>query len=146
MVFVNHSLRVARSCLVVLVFCLIAPREATGAKLQPETLKAWETYVQLTEKRIAAELDSQRGFLVMDYMGGSEASRVRSLLKSGQVFIDKMKTTDASGREIRVEDGLIHHWFGSIFVPNVSLAVPRESLESTLISIREGIGAAARGQ
>src|SRR5206468_7396656 len=94
---------------------------AAAAELQPPTLRAWETYVQLTEKRIGTELDSSSGFLSSDFMKASEASRLESVLKSGRVYIRKLTTAGADGREIRVPDGLIHHWFGSIFVPDASL-------------------------
>jgi hypothetical protein len=46
---------------------------------------------------------------------------MRTILNNRQVYIQKLSTTGADGKEIRVPDGLIHHWFGSIFVPNVSL-------------------------
>src|SRR5213593_3075545 len=102
-----------------LLFAL--PCRAAAAELQPPTLRAWETYVQLTEKRIGTELDSSSGFLSSDFMKASEASRLESVLKSGRVYIRKLTTAGADGREIRVPDGLIHHWFGSIFVPDASL-------------------------
>ena len=57
---------------------------ATAATRKPETLKGWETYVQLTEKRIAGELDGTAGFLRTDYLKQTNASAVRSVLKNGQ--------------------------------------------------------------
>ena len=105
----------------VLLVILIVSRDAEAAKLQPRTLEVWDTYAQLTEKRIVSELEGQAGFLIMDLKPKNDALKIRNLLESGQVFMERMKTTDSGGKEIKVEDGMIHHWFGSVFVPNVQL-------------------------
>ena len=94
-----------------LIVSLALPREAVAAKFQPQTLRAWDEYVQLTEKRIAGELDSPSAFIRSDV----------NRLKSGQVFIQKMTTKTTNGRDINVPDGLVHHWFGSIFIPDVTV-------------------------
>ena len=93
----------------------------SAADLQPKTLKAWETYRQLTEKRVSTELEGTNGFLEMDFKKAAEAAAIRNQLKSGQVYIEKLKTTDARGKDIDVDDGMIHHWYGAIFIPNVSM-------------------------
>jgi hypothetical protein len=58
-----------RSLFVVLgVFVFLgAPSRLAATKLKPETIRDWETYVQLTEKRIAFELDGTSGFLRADF-------------------------------------------------------------------------------
>lgn len=104
----------------VLLLSLIVPADSLAATLQPQTLRAWDTYVTATEKRIASELDGSAGFLRADFMSPSDKAKATAALKSGQVFVLKMQTRDANRREIDVPDGLIHHWFGAIFVPNVS--------------------------
>jgi hypothetical protein len=104
----------------VLLLCLMVPGESLAATLQPQTLRAWDAYVSATEKRIASELDGSAGFLRIDFMSPSDKAKATAALKSGQVYVLKMRTTDANRREIDVPDGLIHHWFGAIFVPNVS--------------------------
>ena len=119
---VNRQFRIARTWFAALVV-LCVTQEARAAKLQPGTLKTWDAYVQLTEKRIDAELAGKSSFLVMDFKRADESRRIRSLLMSGQVFMEKMKTTDAGGRELAVDDGMIHHWFGAIFLPNTTLDV-----------------------
>ncbi|MBI1956736.1 MAG: hypothetical protein HYS38_10110 [Acidobacteria bacterium] len=100
---------------------LVGLQDLGGAELQQHTVAAWGTYVRLTERRITAELDGGQKFLVTDFLGDSEASSVRNLLRRGQVDIRKMKTLDAADQEIQVKDGMIHHWLGSIFVPGVKL-------------------------
>ena len=104
------------------VFLLVAvPGETAAAKLKPETLRAWETYVQLTEKRVNSELGSTTGFLRADFLKPADAAPITGAIKAGQVFIQKVRTRGADGKEVPVPDGLIHHWFGAVFVPNVSL-------------------------
>ena len=104
-----------------LFMALLVAQGATGAELQPRTLAAWETYVSSTERRIAAELDDGQRFLAADFLNETESNTLRALLSNGRVYIRKMETADESGQRIQVKGGMIHHWFGSIFVPDVNL-------------------------
>lgn len=88
---------------------------------QAGTIRAWETYVRLTEKRIAAELDGTSGFLRADFLKSADRSALTSTIKGGQVYIQKVDGPAADGRAVSVPDGMIHHWFGSVFVPKVKL-------------------------
>jgi hypothetical protein len=100
--------------------------EASAATLTPKTVQAWETYAQLTEKRINSELAGSGAFLVLDFKKPEERQRMRKFLKEGNVQTEKaQKTLDAQGKEIPVGDGIIHHWIGSIFVPNITLRTLR---------------------
>lgn len=103
------------------MIALLAAQPVQGAELRPSTLAAWETYVRLTEQRVAAELEDGQKFLTTDFLPGSEPLTTRSLLRNGQVSIRRMKTGDQTGKEIPVPDGMIHHWLGAIRVPGVSL-------------------------
>ena len=98
-----------------------APSDAGAAKLEAPALKAWDTYVQLTEKRIEAELNSTSGFLRTDFLPSTAASTLAAELKSGRVYIERLNTKAVNGSEVSVPDGMIHHWFGSIFVPSVRM-------------------------
>lgn len=92
-----------------------------SAELATETLEGWTRYVSATERRIEAELASDEGFLVQDFLkadGRKEASR---LLRKGQLFTKKLETLDGSGESIAVPKGLVHHWMGSIFIPGARL-------------------------
>ena len=114
-----------------------------AAELQPQTVAAWERYVEATERRIAAELDDPERFLVQDFRDGTAAAR-REIL-SDQVRVDKLETRDAAGERIRVPKGAIHHWLGSALVPGVTLeevlhaliyAVEPEALQDDVIESR----------
>ena len=100
-------------------FCFGEAAEA--AKLKPETLRAWETYVQLAEKRIDAELSSASGFLRADFLKPSATASNEAAVKSGRIYIQKISAPGGDGSGVRVPDGMIHHWFGSVFVRNVKL-------------------------
>ncbi len=55
-----------------LTLSVFFPQDIPAAKLQPKTLKSWETYIELTEKRVAKELDWKESdkFLVTDFLEG----------------------------------------------------------------------------
>jgi len=86
-----------------------------------KTLQVWDSYVQLTEKRIDAELKDESRFLRMDIMKPADSAKVKGVLKSGQMYAEKMKTLDGAGHEIEVPSGLIHHWYGAIFIPGIKV-------------------------
>ena len=107
--------------------------EASAAKLKPKTLQDWETYQRLTEKRISDELaggGSGGSFLVLDLKKPDERARIRKKLKDGEVHIEEMQTPNAAGKEIDVEDGMIHHWLGAIFIPKMTLRTLRPWLQN----------------
>ena len=116
----NCTLRIRRSIAIVLAVCLFMPVTAPAASLQPATVKSWDTYVQLTEQRIASELDGQR-FLIMDTKGGPETNKIRQELKKGEIHIERMTTQDAKRHDVAIEGGLAHHWYGAVFLPGVNL-------------------------
>jgi hypothetical protein len=101
--------------------CLAVPASAAPAKLPSQTVQAFDSYVGLTEKRIADELRSPTGFLRMDFMSSANSAKVQAVLKSGKVYAEKMKTLDTAGKEITVPDALIHHWYGAIFMPGIKV-------------------------
>src|SRR5262245_15260177 len=93
--------------------------DSAAATLQPQTMRAWNTYVAATEARIAHELSSPRGFLVTDFT--SDAAAIRDAIRRGALPIGKLTTPDTSGKAIAVPDGLIAHWRGAVFLPGVTV-------------------------
>jgi len=110
-----------KACVALFVVCLTSTTDASAATLRVKTLRGWETYVQSTEKRFDDEVAGGPAFLVLDFKPPDERARIRKLLGDGRVYVERMKTKDARGKEINVDDGMIHHWYGSIFVPNITL-------------------------
>ena len=93
----------------------------TAATLRPATVKAWQTYVRLTEVRITQEVTSPQGFLVRDFLPTEEAAACRHKIYSGEICVVKMKTLGETGRPVRIPSGMVHHWLGTVFVPGFDL-------------------------
>jgi hypothetical protein len=108
----------------------VAGMDASAATLQPKTVLAWEKYVQATEQRISRELAGGSPFLVLDLKPKEERERIRKTLKSGGVHVEKMEKPDPRGKEIDIDGGMVHHWYGSIWVPNMTLGTLRVWLQN----------------
>jgi len=106
---------------VVLGATLLPTAHAVAAKLQTETVGAWERYVAFTEARISKELESGDGFLVRDYLSPKQAEQCEQTIGRGGVCVTAMETRDKDGRAVGIPSGMVHHWMGSIFIPDVSL-------------------------
>ena len=89
--------------------------------LKPETIAAFERYVKTAEVRIAKEETHPGAFLYFDSLPTSASGQVKASLRQGQIFISKLTTFDASGHEIEAPGGIIHHWLGILFIPDVSI-------------------------
>lgn len=93
---------------------------AEAAKLEPETLVAWNRYVAWTEHRMRTDRGEGDGFLVQDALPEELAREARRTLRAGEVFTTKLETR-ADGRSIDIPNGLVHHWLGSVFIPGTSV-------------------------
>jgi hypothetical protein len=81
-----------------------------GAELSPDTLKAWNAYVQKQNARIA-EYSNATPFLWSD----QSPDRLRRLHQG------EMVVAPFGENPHRVPHGLIHHWIGAVFVPGARL-------------------------
>jgi len=124
-----RSLRIVLA-LTFVCFASNAEAAAAAARLQPKTIQDWETYAQATEKRINSELVAGKAFLSLDFKPQEERERIRRTLRSGSVYVEKRETKDARGKEIKVDDGMIHHWYGGIFIPNVTLGTLKRWIQN----------------
>jgi putative flippase GtrA len=117
----NRMRRIA----IVTIVCLVSSpaTSSTAAELQNHTVAAWVKYIGLTEARIDRELRSPDGFLVQDFQQPAKAAADRALVMAGGVVVAQMNTRDGEGRKIKVPAGMIHHWRGTVFIPNTSLEV-----------------------
>ena len=86
-----------------------------AAELQPSTVKAFETYVA------AAEARSATPFLWLDTRPAAERQRLLADLRKGELIIERLRVRPG-GRELDVPDGMIHHWLGTVFIPNATTA------------------------
>jgi hypothetical protein len=104
--------------LTVAVGCVATAR---AAELRPETLAAWKRYERLTEERIASELEAEAGFLVQDFLSRKERLACTGEVEAGRACVQSMRTLAPGGEKIEVPKGLIHHWMGSIRIPQADL-------------------------
>jgi hypothetical protein len=89
---------------------------ALHADAPPETAKAFDRYVALTDARVKAEMADGTRFLWMDFLPDARRRAVQSQLTSGQIVLEAMTTLER-GREVPVPGGVVHHWVGTVFVP-----------------------------
>jgi hypothetical protein len=88
------------------------------AELKDKTAKDFDRYVRETERR----LDSRdQPFLYVDGLASGEKTKALEALQKGEPVIAKLTTTEGK-KEIEIDDGLVHHWVGVVFVRGKSVA------------------------
>ena len=97
---------------------LLAASSRAPVELSPATLKAYERYVAATEQRITAEREGKAPLLWADRQPERERGRLFDRLKRGETVVSKLETRDG-GKEISIDDGLIHHWVATGLLPGV---------------------------
>jgi hypothetical protein len=83
-----------------------------AAELKPETLTAWDRYVQSADSAMQARLRPGHSFLWID-----EAPDRRRQLRGGEILTISADEHNPK----KVPSGLIHHWVGAAFIPNAKL-------------------------
>ena len=89
-------------------------------QLPPATLAAHDRYVAATEQRIAAEYAGQSPFLWIDRLPERDRARVTDRLRRGETVVERLQTREA-GREIRIPEGLLHHWVATVVLPGATI-------------------------
>jgi len=97
-----------------------APNVMT-AELKPETLAAFNRYVQITAARIDKELARAGEFLYIEGLPEPQRSAALASLRRGEIYMEPLQTQDASGAPLAAPQGLIHHWIGAVFIPGATL-------------------------
>src|SRR5688572_10633725 len=112
------------------VAALLSPASGTppGVDLKPHTLAAFDRYVKLTEARIAGELSGSSPFLWLDRQRPATRSEHLASLKRGHVISERLETRDGT-RQIDIDDGLIHHWIGTVLLPDVTVDKARQFVQ-----------------
>ena len=103
----------------VFVVCSGSAVPARAAELRPETIKGWNSYIASREKQIDAELNSSKGFLVMDFQNPRDAAAEQRAVLAGEVSVKRMGQAESKG-EFQISGGTVHHWRGVVFIPDVS--------------------------
>jgi hypothetical protein len=92
-----------------ILFLLLSVVPSKAAEPKRDTLRAWDDYVGSVSTSVAERNAESRPFLWVD-----ESSATRRRVQNGELVI-----TNHDPR--KVPQGLIHHWVGVMYVPNVSL-------------------------
>ncbi len=108
-----------RALLTVALVAAIA-LEVRAAELRAPTIEAFERYQRIAESTIETDVSSPDRFLHVFHGSAENRTKADSQLRRGEVVVERLRATD-NGRRIEVPEGLVHHWIGSIFVPDVHL-------------------------
>jgi len=88
---------------------LFAVRCLPAAELKQETLRAWDAYIHALDVERADRIAGNSPFLSVD-----ESPQLRLRVKRNEAVI-----TNHDPR--KVPQGMIHHWIGTIFLPNKTI-------------------------
>jgi hypothetical protein len=99
----------------------VAAHASSAVPLQPNTVREFGKYVAAVEARRAREIAEQQPFMDIDRQSAAERERILAALKRGEVLVSKAASRDAASSEVSIDGGLINHWRGTVFVPNVKL-------------------------
>jgi hypothetical protein len=88
---------------------LLSATFSQAVQLKQDTLRAWDDYIGGVNTNEAERIAGSRPFLWVD-----ESSEARRRVQKGELVV-----TNHDPRN--VPQGLIHHWVGVMFVPNVSI-------------------------
>ena len=80
------------------------------ATLTPESARAFDRYIELTEARMNRDRQAP--------VGGGEEARAR--LRGGEALVESRKTLD-EGKPIKTPGGMIQDWLGTMFMPGASI-------------------------
>lgn len=94
---------------------LVAGPLAYGARLTPETAAAFDRYIELTEAR-------------PQFLAINADSDWKAKVRAGNVRIEQRNTRD-NGKEIRVPDGMIQDWAGTVFIPGANISQVKAVLQ-----------------
>jgi hypothetical protein len=90
-----------------------SPTPAAAADLKPETVQAWDAYLQAARARNQKHLAEGAPFLSIDAEPAESAK-----LRQGEIIVSPANPNVP----IKVSSGLIHDWSGAIFIPNASIS------------------------
>jgi hypothetical protein len=109
-----------RTALILFANLSLASPLLSGQTPTPDTLKAFDNYVQAAEARNNEELAARKNFLILDVLPRREREDANRLLRRRQTII-RHSVSCASRDCSNIPGGIIHDWTGITFVPGVTL-------------------------
>jgi hypothetical protein len=107
--------------LALLVLAALPPVVAAPARLEAHTRAAFDRYAALTAARVENQSQPAGSFLYLQHAAGSGSEAILARLRGGELYYEKLETTNDDGTEVEIRDGLIHHWLGAAFIPGATL-------------------------
>ena len=120
--FVGSDRLVFRAAALVTAIALASNASASDeATLKAKTASDFAKYVAVVEARRARDITDNEPFLDIERQPPAQLARTIAALKRGEVIVTRGAARDASSNEVSVSGGMINHWRGTVFVPNVKL-------------------------
>ena len=99
------------------------------AILQKKTIEGFNRYAAAVESRIERELRDDSPFLDIERQPAAQLAKSMAALRRGEVIVTRAVARDGASSEIEVEGGMINHWRGTGYVPNVTLDLLLKTLQ-----------------
>jgi hypothetical protein len=96
----------------ILALLILLPFGTRANELKPETVKAWDEYVQSANAQLRDRVNHGGPFLRVEETPGLVSSLAR-----GEIVVEPLAQ---NGRH-SVPHGLIHDWYGAVFVPDTTI-------------------------
>jgi putative flippase GtrA len=120
--FVGSDRFVFRAAALALLIVVAPSAQASEeATLKAKTAADFAKYVEVVEARRARDITSNEPFLDIERQPPAQLAKTMAALKRGEVIVTRGAARDASSNEVSVSGGLINHWRGTVFVPQVKL-------------------------
>ena len=117
-----------RIALILLANLTLTSPLLSGETPTPDTLKAFDNYVQAAEARNNEELAARKNFLFLEVLPRREREDTYRLLKRQQTII-RHSSSCASRDCSNIPGGVIHDWTGITFVPGITLQQALSALQ-----------------
>jgi hypothetical protein len=108
--------------LLIWVLAFPAARPLRAAELKPETVKAWDQYLQWADARVKSQISDPKVFLIQNTLSPDARAALQKQLSAGEIISREMPEIIPSGNKFHVPAGEIHHWWGSVLIRNVTLS------------------------
>jgi len=116
---INRGPRTTKSASALAVLLLVlSVKLLEAAEPKQETVRAWDEYIRIVNLHVAKSAAEDSQFLWTD-----ESQDLARRVHQNEVLV-----TDHDPQN--VPQGMIHHWVGAVFVPNVTLAQALSVVES----------------
>jgi hypothetical protein len=93
------------------IFALIFTAPSCAAELRPETVRAWDQYIQWAEARVKAQISDPKVFLIQNTLAPSAKAALQRQLSAGEIIARQMPDITPAGIKFHVPSGEIHHWW-----------------------------------